>query len=111
MSTVFNRLNDRNIAPYLAEKIIVKNSNNRIVGYASLGNYKPEYGERLYRFAVLSDVHFNESDTSVQESNNMLPIDDAILDFKRAINFISTKPENDSDNIEFVCICGDIQCN
>ena len=111
METIFNRLNDKNIAPYLAEKIIVKDSNNNIVGSIPLGDYKPEYGERLYRFAVLSDIHFNEKDTTVQESNNMLPMDDAILDFKRAINFISTKPENDSDNIEFACVCGDIQCD
>lgn len=109
METIFNRLNDKNIAPYLAEKIIVKDSNNNIVGSIPLGDYKPEYGERLYRFAVLSDIHFNEVDTVIQESNNLLPIDDAILDFKRAINFISTKPENDSDNIEFACVCGDIR--
>lgn len=109
METIFNRLNDKNIAPYLAEKIIVKDSNNNIVGSIPLGDYKPEYGERLYRFAVLSDIHFNEVDKVIQESNNLLPIDDAILDFKRAINFISTKPENDSDNIEFACVCGDIR--
>lgn len=108
METIFNRFNDRNIAPYLAKMIVVKDSNNNIVGRIPLGDYKPEYGERLYRFAVMSDVHFNEIDKEVKEDNNMLPIDDAILDFKRAMNFISTKPENDIDNIEFGCVCGDI---
>lgn len=115
MEHKINILNDKNIAPYLSEIIVVKDNKGNIVGKVPLGNYKPEYGKRLYRFAALSDIHFNEMD-DVNKPNNVgnngegivTNKQDAILDFKRAIKFIGTDTENEIDDIEFVCMSGDI---
>ena len=81
-----------NIAPYAASQIGVYNSNGERVGSIPLGNFKPAYGERLYRFGVLSDVH-NETD---QADGNQ-------SDIRNALNFFNQK-----EDIEFTCITGDL---
>lgn len=81
-----------NVAPYAASQIGVYNSNGERVGSIPLGNFKPTYGERLYRFGVLSDVH-NETD---QADGNQ-------SDIRNALNFF-----NQREDIEFTCITGDL---
>ena len=53
----FNDFMEQNVAPYAAKKIGVYNASGERVGSIPLGTFKPNYGERLYRFGVLSDVH------------------------------------------------------
>lgn len=81
-----------NVAPYAASQIGVYNSSGERVGSIPLGNFKPAYGERLYRFGVLSDVH-NETD---QADGNQ-------SDIRNALNFFNQK-----EDIEFTCITGDL---
>lgn len=81
-----------NVAPYAASQIGVYNSNGERVGSIPLGNFKPAYGERLYRFGVLSDVH-NETDQADGNQN----------DIRNALNFF-----NQREDIEFTCITGDL---
>lgn len=81
-----------NVAPYAASQIGVYNSNGERVGSIPLGDFKPAYGERLYRFGVLSDVH-NETD---QADGNQ-------SDIRNALNFFNQK-----EDIEFTCITGDL---
>ena len=86
---------EQNIAPYSAEKIGVYNSNGEKVGIVPLGNFKPSYGERLYRFGLLSDVH-NQSDQTAESTE----------DLQRALQFF-----NEKESVEMTCICGDISQN
>jgi hypothetical protein len=81
-----------NIAPYLAKQIGVYNSSGERVGYIPLGNLGKEFGERLYRFGFLSDVH-NESD---QTSDNS-------ADFINALKYFAEK-----ESVDFVCVSGDL---
>lgn len=81
-----------NVAPYATSQIGVYNSNGERVGSIPLGDFKPAYGERLYRFGVLSDVH-NETD---QADGNQ-------SDIRNALNFFNQK-----EDIEFTCITGDL---
>ena len=80
-----------NVAPYIASQIGVYNSSGERVGSIPLGDFKPAYGERLYRFGIISDVH-NESDQSSENQN----------DLRNALNFF-----NQREDIEFTCITGD----
>lgn len=106
MEKIYKKFNDKNIAPYLSDHIVVKNENGENVGTIELSDFKPNYGRRLYRFAVMSDIHFYEDFPNDYNGES-----NALDDFRRAINFINTKPENDIDNIEFSCVCGDIMYN
>lgn len=81
-----------NVAPYAASQIGVYNSSGERVGSIPLGDFKPAYGERLYRFGIISDVH-NESDQSSENQN----------DLRNALNFF-----NQREDIEFTCITGDL---
>ena len=60
----YNSFIKTNIAPYAAHWIGVYNSSGQRVGSIALDNFKPTYGERLYRFGILSDVHNEETDRS-----------------------------------------------
>ena len=86
---------NENIAPYAATKIGVYDSEGNKVGVIPLGNFKPEYGDRLYRFGVLSDVH-NQSDQSAEST----------ADLQRALSIF-----NEKESVIMTCICGDISQN
>ena len=86
---------NENIAPYAATKIGVYDSEGNKAGIIPLGNFKPEYGDRLYRFGVLSDVH-NQSDQSAEST----------ADLQRALSIF-----NEKESVIMTCICGDISQN
>jgi hypothetical protein len=91
---VFNDFINENVAPYTASSIGVFNSNGELVGKIPLNNFKPNYGERLFRFGVLSDVHNNNVDSQSNED---------IIDFENALSFF-----NEKESVNITCICGDI---
>lgn len=92
MATNFTDLIKNNVAPYSASKIGVYASDGSRVGEIPLGSFKPNYGERLYRFGLLSDVHNEESQAS-----------------ENAQDFINALTElNNKESIEFICITGDL---
>ena len=92
MATNFTDLIKNNVAPYSASKIGVYGSDGSRVGEIPLGSFKPNYGERLYRFGLLSDVHNEDS----QNTEN-------------AQDFINALTElNNKESIEFICITGDL---
>ena len=84
-----------NIPPYLSESIGVYDESNLRVGSIPLSFFKPSFGERLYRFGLLSDVHDYEG--SVAEPSD---------DFRRALALF-----NEKEDVEMTCICGDISEN
>ncbi len=92
MSTSYTDFIKNNAAPYAASRIGVYDSSGTRVGYIPLGNLKPEYGERLYRFGLMSDVH-NESDQTSENTE----------DLKNAIKYF-----NDKEDVEFAVISGDL---
>ena len=81
-----------NVAPYAASQIGVYNSSGERVGSIPLGTFKPAYGERLYRFGIISDVH---NETNQADGNQS--------DIRNALNFF-----NQREDIEFTCITGDL---
>ena len=92
MATNFTDLIKNNVAPYSASKIGVYASDGSRVGEIPLGSFKPNYGERLYRFGLLSDVHNEDSQTT-----------------ENAQDFINALTElNNKESIEFICITGDL---
>lgn len=91
---VFNNFINENIAPYSSESIGIFNSEGEMVGKIPLNSFKPNYGERLFRFGVLSDVHNNNADSQSNED---------IVDFENALTFF-----NDKESVNITCICGDI---
>ena len=88
----YNEFISNNIAPYNATKIGVYNTENIRVGEIPVTNLKPDFGERLYRFGLLSDVH-NQSNQSAEST----------ADLQRALAFF-----NEKESVSFTCICGDI---
>jgi predicted phosphodiesterase len=95
MKTININFTNENIAPYKANSIGLFNKNNELVGTININQIKPEYGNRLYRFGLLSDVH-NQNDISAEPDT----------DFQNALKFF-----NSNDNVIFTCICGDITEN
>jgi predicted MPP superfamily phosphohydrolase len=91
----YKDFNKFNCAPYLADHIGVYNKCGHKVMNVKLNDFKPEYGERLYRFGLLSDVH-----------NQKAAIIDDDADFRNALTFF-----NDKESVDFTCICGDITEN
>ena len=92
MATNFTDLIKNNVAPYSASKIGVYGSDGSRVGEIPLGAFKPNYGERLYRFGLLSDVHNEDSQAT-----------------ENAQDFINALTElNNKESIEFICITGDL---
>lgn len=81
-----------NIAPYAAKKIGVYDSNGQRVGSIPLDDFKPSYGERLYRFGILSDVHNQSSQTTENDA-----------DLRNALSFFNNK-----ESVEFTVISGDL---
>lgn len=92
MAGTYKGLNIHNVAPYSASQIGVYNSAGERVGTIPLGSFKPSYGQRLYRFGVLSDVH---NETSQADENQD--------DIRNALNFFNQK-----EDVEFTIISGDL---
>jgi hypothetical protein len=88
-----------NIAPYSATKIGIYNAANTKVGEIPLEGFKPVYGERLYRFGLLSDVHNNGGANSGSENASA----ESREDFERALKFF-----NDKESVWATCIAGDL---
>lgn len=84
-----------NIAPFSASSIGVYDSNNEHIGFIPITELKPNYGTRLYRFGVLSDVHDFEG--SAAEASD---------DFYRALTLF-----NDKEDVKMTCCCGDVTQN
>lgn len=91
----YSDLIKQNVAPYAAKKIGVYDSKGSRVGEISLGDFKPDYGERLYRFGILSDVH-NQQDQTAESTQ----------DLQHALDHLNNK-----ESVSFTVICGDISQN
>lgn len=81
-----------NKAPYAASKIGVYDSSGNRVGTIPLEEFKPNYGERLYRFGLLSDVH---NETNQADENQS--------DIRNALSYL-----NNDQSVEFTVISGDL---
>lgn len=81
-----------NKAPYAAYRIGVYDSSGNRVGSIPLEEFKPIYGERLYRFGLLSDVH-NETDQADGNQD----------DIRNALSYL-----NNDQSVEFTVISGDL---
>ena len=86
---------NENIPPYMASSIGVYNENSKRIGFIPINEFKPQFGERLYRFGLLSDVHDYEG--SAAEASD---------DFFRALDLFNTK-----EDVKMTCICGDVTQN
>lgn len=83
----------QNTAPLGARRIGIYNEQGNRVGYIPLGNLKPPNDRRkLYSFGALSDIHLQE--------------DTAQDDFRKALEYL-----NNTEDVEFTCICGDLTNN
>ena len=91
----YDKLIPVNIAPYLSEKIGVYDRHGSRLGYVGINELKPEFGERLYRFGLISDVHNEEDQTDAN-----------IDDFTNALDVFNKK-----EDVEFTVICGDLTQN
>lgn len=79
----------QNIAPKDANRIICFDENGSRVGRIGLYELKQPYGEKLYCFGAISDVHLdNDYPTSTD-------------DFTRALSYFKNK------EVAFICVCGD----
>lgn len=94
---------NENVAPYAAHKIGVYNSSNIRVGEIPLGNFKPEYGERLYRFGIMSDMHYNDTD-----DNNIIQDDGSNYHYDL---ICALKYFNEKEDVSFICAAGDVSTN
>lgn len=88
-----------NIAPYSATKIGAYDSNGVKVTEIPLEKFKPGYGDRLYRFGLLSDVHNNAGANSGSENASS----ESREDLERALKFF-----NDKESVWATCIAGDL---
>ena len=88
-----------NIAPYSATKIGIYDTANTKVGEIPLEGFKPAYGERLYRFGLLADVHNNAGANSGSENQYA----ESREDLERALKFF-----NDKESVWATCIAGDL---
>lgn len=91
----YNDLIDVNIPPYLAESIGVYTSDGTRIGAIDITKFKPNFGERIYRVGLLSDVHDYEN-SSAEPSE----------DFRTALSLF-----NDKEDVVMTCITGDISQN
>lgn len=79
----------QNVAIRGAKQIGIYNDKGSRVGHIPLGNLAIPSGNKLYSFGALSDVHYQ--------------YDTAPEDFHRALTYL-----NDSEDVAFTCICGDM---
>ena len=54
---IYDSFINENAAPFVAEGIGVFDADGNLVGKIPVDNFKPNYGTRLLRFGLLSDVH------------------------------------------------------
>lgn len=97
VTSSYTYLNSFNIAPYEANKIVVcKRGTTNIISSSSLPSQflfdSSKYGNKLYSFGALSDVHIDGDGTDELYSSS---------DFARALNFFNS-------NANLVCISGDL---
>ena len=82
-----------NIAPKNVRRIGIYNRNGDRVGFIPLGDLTfPDVGAKQYSFGALSDVH--------------VQYDTAQADFQTALSYL-----NETEDVEFTCICGDLTVN
>ena len=83
---------------FIPENVVFKNTNriglydsegNRVIGISCGGLAFPTDKPKLYSFGALSDVHITQ--------------DTATADFQKALTYL-----NDSEDVAFTCICGDL---
>lgn len=83
----------QNIALSGTRRIGIYDSNGNRVGFIPLGSLTPPNDrQKQYSFGAISDVHYHS--------------EDAERDFTRALTYF-----NNSDDVSFVCICGDLTNN
>ena len=83
----------QNVAPIGARRIGIFDSNGNRIGFIALnGLTPPNPRKKLYSFGALSDVH--------------ITYDTAQADFQTALTYL-----NESEDVEFTCICGDLTEN
>lgn len=83
----------QNVAPKNVRRIGIYDSNGNRVGFIPLGDLTfPDIGAKQYSFGALSDVH--------------VQYDTAQADFQRALTYL-----NDTEDVNFICICGDLTVN
>lgn len=83
----------QNVAPKNARRIGIYNTQGNRVGQIPLDSLTfPDVGAKQYSFGALSDVHY-QYDTGAN-------------DFHRALTYL-----NDTEDVDFVCICGDLTVN
>ena len=82
--------NCRRLKIYVNDKM----QNGNKVSNIKLGNFKPDYGKRLYRFGLLADVH-NQKATIIDDDR----------DFINALTFFNNKAEeNTRSNNEYTYV-------
>lgn len=97
VTSSYTYLNSFNIAPYDATKIIVcKSGTTNILSSSTLPSQfkfdSSSYGNKLYSFGALSDVHIDGDGTDEMSASS---------DFTRAIKFFNS-------NANLICISGDL---
>ena len=86
----FNDFIPQNVATKGTRRIGIYDSNGNRVGVIPLGNLaNKNIGQKLYSFGALSDPHYQ--------------YDTAPEDFQRALTYL-----NDTEDVAFTCICGDL---
>lgn len=86
----YSSLIEQNTAPDGVEYIGVYNSYGFQIGKVKVGSLKlPDVGNKLYSFGAVSDIH--------------LQAETAQADFQKALTYF-----NETENVDFVCICGDL---
>ena len=94
----YTYLNSFNIAPYDATKIVVcEGGTTKILDSSSLPSqflFDSNYGNKLYSFGALSDVHIDGDGTDDASASS---------DFVRALQFFNS-------NASLVCVSGDLTC-
>lgn len=81
-----------NTAPVGVRRIGIYNQNGLRVGQIDPGSLLRNKGQKLYSFGALSDVH--------------VQYDTAQADFQTALAYL-----NETEDVEFTCICGDLTVN
>lgn len=82
---------NENFAPYKSMNIGLYDG-GELCGKVYVNGLRKPFGERLYRFGVLSDVHNQPSDYAYGNE-----------DLCNALTFLNSK-----EDVDFVCICGDL---
>jgi DNA repair exonuclease SbcCD nuclease subunit len=86
----FEKFIPQNVATVGTRRIGVYNEKGNRIGYIPLGNLTPPTtAKKIYSFGALSDIH--------------LQYDTAQEDFQKALTYL-----NDTEDVDFTCICGDL---